>query len=647
MVKDRLLTELERQEKYLAELPESFEFPLFNSAKALESQRRSAYRTTAAAAREIVDNAVEAGASSVHVVFERLKEARRKHQRKDSITAVAFIDNGSGMFPRMARYALSWGGGTHFDEPDFIGKFGFGLPNASINQTRRVEVYTRTKKGGPITKAWLDINDYRGFGTQVIPSPIESELPEFVVSYLKRSGIAFDHGTIVVWIRPDRLSYNSAGRLKEHLVDDFGVTYRYLLDNFELLVEGVRVQAVDPLFLDPKGRFYVPPVADATNAGGAQLVKELALPVKYWEDEDTGSRHLSLVASPEDLQDQRMLKQGVIHLRVARLPLGFAAGRAGERGIPPQDEHSAHRFEIRKPRRGMSFVRANREIDTLGVFPHREKDEAGGLGRWPLLQGYAYHWGVEAKFDPDLDEVFGIGNDKQTVRPIEDFWRALADAGIDAVLRRENAWQRKVRKAQEESQAADSLVSESMDPKPAELAARAADVALGSRSKVPSRDRKAVRDEAEKKAEEQATREGRPKKEVLEALEAMASKRPYRVDYVSVEHGPFYRPKWDLDTLVVEVNRSHPFFSVLYNRLVTVPGGRQAKEAIDLVLIALAKGELGENEATTEVYRAQRETLWSPFLASAMRDLGRQFENTGIEEEVGQDDDADLDADAA
>lgn len=57
---------------------------------------------------------------------------------------MAFIDNGSGMLPKMARYALSWGSGAHFDDPAFIGKFGFGLPNASINQTRLVEVYTKT-----------------------------------------------------------------------------------------------------------------------------------------------------------------------------------------------------------------------------------------------------------------------------------------------------------------------------------------------------------------------------------------------------------------------------------------------------------------------------------------------------------------------
>ena len=75
------------------------------------------------------------------------------------VTSVAFIDNGAGMLPKMARFALSWGGGTHFEDPDFIGKFGFGLPNASINQTRKVEVYTRTGKNEPIVKAWLNLDD--------------------------------------------------------------------------------------------------------------------------------------------------------------------------------------------------------------------------------------------------------------------------------------------------------------------------------------------------------------------------------------------------------------------------------------------------------------------------------------------------------
>ena len=127
MAKDELLNELERQEKYLAELPENFSFPLFNTKRALDSQRQNGYRNTAVAAREIADNAFEAKATKVHVVFDTAVNTTRP-----IVCAVAFIDNGAGMLPKMARFALSWGGGTHFDDPNFIGKFGFGLPNASI-----------------------------------------------------------------------------------------------------------------------------------------------------------------------------------------------------------------------------------------------------------------------------------------------------------------------------------------------------------------------------------------------------------------------------------------------------------------------------------------------------------------------------------
>src|SRR5436190_1406331 len=48
---DRLLTEKERQQKYLDRLPADFKFPLFNAIRALESQRASGYRDSAAACR--------------------------------------------------------------------------------------------------------------------------------------------------------------------------------------------------------------------------------------------------------------------------------------------------------------------------------------------------------------------------------------------------------------------------------------------------------------------------------------------------------------------------------------------------------------------------------------------------------------------
>jgi hypothetical protein len=55
----KLLTEVERQERVLAELPEDYEFPPFDGRQAIEFQRRSAYTNTARAAREIIHKAIQ------------------------------------------------------------------------------------------------------------------------------------------------------------------------------------------------------------------------------------------------------------------------------------------------------------------------------------------------------------------------------------------------------------------------------------------------------------------------------------------------------------------------------------------------------------------------------------------------------------
>lgn len=54
-----------------------------------------------------MDNAIESGATRIDVILQR-PERLKEHQRQESVSAVAFIDNGSGMLPQMARFALSW-----------------------------------------------------------------------------------------------------------------------------------------------------------------------------------------------------------------------------------------------------------------------------------------------------------------------------------------------------------------------------------------------------------------------------------------------------------------------------------------------------------------------------------------------------------
>ncbi len=616
---DRLLTEVERQQKYLSRLPEDYSFPLFNAAQALESQRRSGYRNTAAAAREIVDNAIEANATRIDICFERPKQLRQ-HQRSDSIYAIAFIDNGSGMLPKMARYALSWGSGTHFDDPGFIGKFGFGLPNASINQTRLVEVYTKTAESKAITKATLDARAVKTHGLQTIEEPVEATLPNFVQTYLDKAGLAFEHGTVVVWMEPDRLSYKTPALMKEHLLDDFGVTYRYLLDRVELHVDRTRVAAVDPLFLTPYARYYLP-----FEDGGAEMSADYRIAVKYARDPETGLLTLSKVTdlSEIDPSDPDLEAAGAIYVRVARFPYGFA--EAAPKGQKASSDAN-RRFEIRKTRRGMSFVRAGREIETVDVFPKSVKDQAKGLGDWPLLQSYAYHWGVEVAFDPDLDEIFGITNDKQTVRPIEDLWRLFASEEIDRQLSREQVHQGKIRKDENEKRKR-AKAERSSDPTPAENAAAAADLMSGQKPVVAERVKAKVRKAFEQKAAERSKIDATSIAAARKALEDEAKRRPYVIDFYDEPRGPFYRPDWINGSQVgVLINRQHPFFQTLYSPLANLPHGARAKQALDVLLIALSRSELAvEHEETANWYLTQRERRWSEFLNDAYRSLQQKM----------------------
>lgn len=629
---DRLLTEIERQQKYLDKLPDDFEFPLFNARQALESQRRSGYRNTASAAREIVDNAIEAGATRVDIIFDRPKQLKA-HQRKDSITAIAFIDDGSGMLPKMARYALSWGAGTHFDDPDFIGKFGFGLPNASINQTQLVEVYTKTADAKVITKAKLDIQQVTKFDLQRIEEPVEAELPDFVKRHLSKKGLTFDHGTVVVWVNPDRISSRLAPTMREHLVDDFGVTYRYLLGDVDLYVEDAKVEAIDPLFLTPTARYFVP-----ENEGGAIETANKQIAVKYARDPLTGELELSKISDIAELDqnDPDLVAGGVIRVRVSRLPRGFAAeGKTAS-------ADAKKRLDIRKPRRGMSFVRANREIETVDVFPKSAKDEAHGLGKWPLLQTYAYHWGIEVRFDPTLDDVFGITNDKQTVRPIEDFWRVLVGEKLDETLRGENKWQHDERAKPKVAKA-----EASKDPTAAERAAASADSAAGKRPRVPDHTKAEAREELEKEAKARVGVTAKDIEDAKKALEHEAKQRPYKIDFFDDPRAPFYEPAWEHGTrVVVRINRAHPFYATLYARLVKEGADRQAKEAVDVLLIALARAELHvDDEQAATFYEAQRGRVWSPFLNDALRILAQTLQ-PGDEEatERGDDDEPALKA---
>lgn len=637
MTSDRLLTEIERQEKYLGQLPDNFEFPLFNSKQALESQRKNGYRDSASAAREIVDNAIEAGAKRIDVIFEHSKSQRGK----DLVTSIAFIDDGSGMLPKMIQYALSLGGGTHFDDPEFIGKFGFGLPNASINQTKRVEVYSKVSGAEDLMRAALDVNEVKQHGLQTVLPAEKAGLPEFVQKHLRKNNLDFEHGTVVVWVQPDRLTYKTGAKLKEHLVDDFGITYRYLLKEVDLYVEGVKVGVTDPLFLNPEARFFMPPDENnAPDAGGAVERFNRSFVIKHYLDPDTGINHVEKVddMSEIDETDKNLLSYGAVNIRVSRLPYGFAARKGN-------DEDAKKRLDIRINGRGISFVRAGREIETLKVLPHTERDQAAGLGNWLPLQSYDYHWACEIIFKPELDEVFGITNDKQKVRPLEDFWRVVAKKGdieLDRVLREEHNWQTDIR-SQKRDDRNKAKIQEQTEPSTeltfAESAAATVEIITGKTAQIPQRDKNFVKTVTEEKIDERVKITNETREEAVKALEAERKRRPYKIEYSTDVRGAFYEPELGANgQVVVKINRKHPFFQAVYGTLLTIEGGLKAKESIDLLLIALATAELTtEHETTKLLYETQRKETWSPFLEKSLKVLEQKISGNDSEIEIDDD----------
>ena len=81
------------------------------------------------------------------------------------------------------------------------------------------------------------------------------------------------------------------------------------------------------------------------------------------EDPASGERRLELVSSADELtspSEGKIVAAGVIRVRVSRFPLDFVEFTKGKSST---DAH--RRAKVRRDRRGISFVRAQREIETV------------------------------------------------------------------------------------------------------------------------------------------------------------------------------------------------------------------------------------------------------------------------------------------
>lgn len=359
----------------------------------IQATRDSGYKGTASAISELVDNSIQARATRIAISVTACSLG-------DEATAieVTILDNGCGMDPFTLRQALRFGGSSRFGDRSGLGRYGMGLPNASLSQARRVTVYTwqsssgcqrrgRSSAGAApecIYMSYLDVDEIVSCEMKEVPRPeLVKDPPAMCVG---------PSGTLVVWSQCDRLDNRRVSTIVRKLEAELGRRFRHFLwKGIGVTVNGDAISPRDPLYLHP----------DAEVSGARLLGEEL---------------HYEVRANPADPR-----ATGWVRVRFSELPV-----------------HEWHKFSNEEKRRiglskgaGVSIVRAGREVDYGWFFmgsKHREN--------------YDDWWRCEIQFDPVLDEAFGITHTKQQVRPQAYLTEALTP-DIEATARALNSRARK------------------------------------------------------------------------------------------------------------------------------------------------------------------------------------------------------------
>ena len=352
-----------------------FDSYIIPSRLAITSMRDSGYKNTAYALAELIDNAQQAEATVIELLCLQKRERIQQRDRA-RLSKIAVLDNGRGMDYATLRIALQFGNGSHLHDRSGIGRFGMGLPNASISQAGRVEVWSWQNGLDNALYTYLDVSEIESGEMQLVPDPRHSPVPD---EWRTISDHFAKSGTLVVWSELDihRLTWRSAkatlvnterlaGRIYRRFIAD-GTLRIHLLANEEGqgVVYDKEAAFDDPLYLDPSP--LVPAPFDKEPM--FEHAFDDPQPITF-----NGRTHTVKV------------RYSVANNKTAELA-------SGNRGAMPYGVHA-------KKNIGVSVVRAGREL-TLDMgwcngYDTRE--------RW---------WGAEVEFPTTLDEVFGVTNNKQ------------------------------------------------------------------------------------------------------------------------------------------------------------------------------------------------------------------------------------------
>ena len=365
---------------------------------AIKAMRDSGYKNTAFALAELIDNSIQASADMIEIFcIERRDLVNQRERRR--LAQIGVLDNGSGMDASTLRLALQFGNGTHLHDRQGIGRFGMGLPNASISQCRRVDIWSWQAGPDNAMHTYLAIDEIEGGKTRVVPEPQAKPLP---TEWRDKSRAIGTTGTLVVWsnFEDHRLTWKTAKVTLEHTENLVGRIYRKFIHQGKATIRLVALENDAITLKDEEAKVNDPMYLMAPSSTPAPFHdKPMFQP---WGDGSDMSFPIEL--------------EGEIHNVVVRMSWArpeTVPEDGTDRGSKLYGKHAAKNI-------GVSIVRADRELGLDDSWANSYDPRE----RW---------WGIEVDFPPALDEVFGVTNNKQaaTVFPhMAHFdWEAEKEAG--------------------------------------------------------------------------------------------------------------------------------------------------------------------------------------------------------------------------
>ncbi|ATX81730.1 Histidine kinase-, DNA gyrase B-, and HSP90-like ATPase [Mariprofundus ferrinatatus] len=550
---------------------------LIPAKTAIQTFRDAGYKNTASAVAELIDNSIEAKAKDIQIITfeEAVFQGARTTYR---INELAVYDDGGGMPPSVLEICLQFGNGTRLSSRSGIGRFGIGLPNASVSQAKRIDVYSW--QNNECYHTYLDVDEVSNGDLDEVNPVTRKELPQEWKQTIE--GGVQESGTLIVWSKCDRLDMARSRTLFTTLSKDLCRIYRHFLDDDNSYGKKVKIrlveaskemllgnmekkitplQANDPLYLMTPNN--IPEFeTKKTNMLHGNIV---SFPVRYNEDGDTANVEIRFsIALPE----------------TQTLGGGSLLGQHYRRNT------------------GISFMRAAREIDfgTFGYFNSQDERE-----RW---------WGCEIRFEPKLDELFGVTNNKQAVRGVHyidekefkkehaDDWEDMLKDDLKLLLRMQlskyfyqnhkEMWN--IIKGRGAGKRGDSAKERAASDKSTRIANQELEGL-----KTPTRSAEI----GQKKSGDEKVVEWRDR--LLESDSSLLTDEAAAVakekvdliiekDFSAWPGSQFFSIEIIGGTCVLVINRKHPFFSDLYEPIMDADDDKYI-EALDLVLMAYARME--------------------------------------------------------